>query len=143
MFGVTIDGNSVCCHMRGDAIVGNWIELPPNTYKLRSKQTVPKMESNCQIEVDVDKFIMHEPEGEWVKMAPFRILSSDIECSKRGDFFPMAIHDPVIQIANIVIRQGENEPFINNIFTLDTCAPISGSQVIINKKETVRCDVFF
>ena len=35
----------------------------------------------------------------------------------------------MIQIANIVARQGEKEPFIKNVFTLDTCAPIVGSEV--------------
>ena len=34
-----------------------------------------------------------------------------------------------IQIANMVIHQGEKEPFIRNVFTLDTCAAIVGSQV--------------
>lgn len=27
--------------------------------------------------------ISHAPEGEWAKMAPFRILSTDIECAGR------------------------------------------------------------
>lgn len=36
----------------------------------------------------------------------------------------------MIQIANMVVRQGEKEPFIKNVFTLDTCAPVVGSHVI-------------
>lgn len=44
--------------------------------------------------------------------------------------FPEPNHDPVIQIANMVIRQGETEPFLRNIFTLNTCAPIVGCQVL-------------
>lgn len=41
--------------------------------------------SRCQLEVDIsyDKLIAHQPEGEWAKVAPFRILSFDIECAGR------------------------------------------------------------
>jgi DNA polymerase delta subunit 1 len=49
--------------------------------------------------------------------------------------FPEADKDPVIQIANMVIRQGEADPFVRNVFTLNTCAPVVGSQVISYKSE--------
>ena len=49
--------------------------------------------------------------------------------------FPEPIHDPVIQIANMVIRQGDKVPFIRNIFTLNTCSKIVGSQVLSYMKE--------
>ena len=49
--------------------------------------------------------------------------------------FPEPDKDPVIQIANMVIRQGEKEPFIRNVFTLNTCAPIVGAEVLSNKRE--------
>ena len=63
--------------------------------------------SRCQIEVDVawNNFISHEPEGEWSDIAPFRILSFDIECAGRKGIFPEPEKDPVIQIANMVIKQ--------------------------------------
>jgi DNA polymerase delta subunit 1 len=88
------------------------------------------------------------PEGEWSKIAPLRILSFDIECAGRKGIFPEAMVDPVIQIANMVTRQGklsrlilrtvpftvlligETAPFIRNVFTLNTCAHIVGSQVL-------------
>ena len=35
----------------------------------------------------------------------------------------------------MVIRQGETEPFLRNIFTLDTCAPIVGCQVLSYQTE--------
>ncbi|XP_040565732.1 DNA polymerase delta catalytic subunit [Lepeophtheirus salmonis] len=117
-------------------VVGcNWIELPKNTYRLRDKSS--KL-SRCQIEVDIawDKFISHEPEGNWARVAPFRILSFDIECAGRKGIFPEAIVDPVIQIANMVIIQGEKEPFIRNILALDTCDEIVGSDVICFQKES-------
>lgn len=123
------------------SVVGcNWIELPAGTWRMRSRNTKPLPESRCQIEVDVayDKFISHEPEGEWSKVAPFRILSFDIECAGRRGIFPEAKMDPVIQIANMVIRQGDPEPFIRNVFTLKKCGSIVGSQVLCYEKETVR-----
>ena len=63
--------------------------------------------SRCQIEVDVswEDFISHEPEGEWSTIAPIRILSFDIECAGRKGIFPEPEKDPVIQIANMVIKQ--------------------------------------
>merc|ERR1712223_329892 len=116
-------------------VVGcNWIELPKSKYKIRSTTDRGEFDikSRCQIEVDVgwDSFISHAPEGEWADVAPFRILSYDIECAGRKGIFPEAKVDPVIQIANMVIRQGDAEPFIRNVLTLDTCAPIIGSDVI-------------
>lgn len=42
--------------------------------------------------------ISHAPEGEFSKMAPFRILSFDIECAGRKGHFPEPKHDPVIQV---------------------------------------------
>ncbi|KAJ8024189.1 DNA polymerase delta catalytic subunit [Holothuria leucospilota] len=117
-------------------VVGcNWIELPAGDYRLRSSDTKV---SHCQIEVDVafDSFISHPAEGEWQEVAPFRILSFDIECAGRKGIFPEPEKDPVIQIANMVIRQGEKDPFVRNIFTLKKCAPIIGSQVRCFEKES-------
>lgn len=95
-----------------DVVGCNWIELPMGHWRIRNSHSKPLPESRCQIEVDVafDRFISHEPEGEWSKVAPFRILSFDIECAGRKGIFPEAKIDPVIQIANMVIRQGEREP---------------------------------
>lgn len=74
--------------------------------------------------------ISHAPEGEYSKMAPFRVLSFDIECAGRKGHFPEAKHDPVIQIANLVTLQGEDQPFIRNVMTLNSCAPIVGVDVM-------------
>lgn len=82
-------------------------------------------------------------------------MSFDIECAGRKGIFPEANIDPVIQIANMVTRQGEpaipfpsvrnklisshipgeSKPFIRNVFTLNTCAHIVGSQVLEYKNE--------
>ena len=120
------------------SIVGcSWIELPSKVWKLRGRHghDLPSI-TRCQIEADVawDAFISHSPE-EWSKIAPFRILSFDIECAGRKGIFPEPNHDPIIQIANMVIKQGDSEPFLRNIFTLDTCAPIIGCQVLSFDKE--------
>ena len=53
-----------------------------------------------------DAFKSYAPEGDWSKIAPLRILSFDIECAGRKGIFPEASVDPVIQIANMVTRQG-------------------------------------
>ncbi|TEB29100.1 delta DNA polymerase [Coprinellus micaceus] len=111
-------------------VVGmNWIEVPAGKYTLVDG---PKKKTTCQIEIDVPyhAFISHAPEGDWSKIAPLRVLSFDIECAGRKGIFPEANIDPVIQIANMVTRQGETQPFIRNVFTLNTCSHIVGSQVL-------------
>lgn len=105
-------------------VVGcSWIELPAGTYQIRPRN---ECESRCQLEVDIayNEFVAHEPEGKWSDIAPMRVLSFDIECAGRKGIFPEPEKDPVIQIANYVIRQGETEPFISNIFCLDSVSPI-------------------
>ena len=101
----------------------NWIEIPAAKYTLRSETAKV---SNCQIEMEcsyvaqyamsslsdilhsADDIVSHFPDGEWAKLAPLRILSFDLECAGRKGIFPEAEIDPVIQIANMVTRQGGN-----------------------------------
>jgi DNA polymerase delta subunit 1 len=83
----------------------------------------------------VDDIVSHAAEGEWGKIAPLRILSFDLECAGRKGIFPEADVDPVIQIANMVTRQGESTPFIRNVFTLNTCSHIVGTQVLEFQEE--------
>lgn len=67
-------------------VVGcSWIELPAGKWRLRNGFSNPKPISRCQIEVDIgwDAFVAKVPEGDWAKVAPFRILSFDIECAGR------------------------------------------------------------
>ena len=113
----------------------SWVELPPKSYTIRE----PKDSlSNCQLEVDImfNNIISHQPDGEWSQIAPLRILSFDIECAGRKGVFPDAQQDPVIQIANVVTVQGSSKPFIRNVFTLNTCANIVGSQVLCHGTES-------
>ncbi|XP_055900779.1 DNA polymerase delta catalytic subunit-like [Biomphalaria glabrata] len=127
------------------SVVGcNWIELPADKYSIRDKHKAVQhtsdlvIASRCQLEVDIawTDLISHQTEGEWSKVAPFRILSFDIECAGRKGIFPEPNKDPVIQIANMVVLQGESEPFIRNVFTLKSCAPVVGSQVLSYETET-------
>ncbi|XP_057374077.1 DNA polymerase delta catalytic subunit-like [Daphnia carinata] len=123
-------------------IVGcNWIELPAGSWRLRPHSNIQPV-TRCQIEVDVawNKVISHAPEGEWADVAPFRILSFDIECAGRKGIFPEPDKDRVIQIANMVSLYGTTEAFVSNVMTLDTCAPIIGSQVLSYKHETELLD---
>nr|CAH8853722.1 unnamed protein product [Trichobilharzia regenti] len=94
-------------------------------------------QTRCQIEFDIawDALVIHSPEGQWSNIAPLRVLSFDIECASRKGVFPVPEKDPVIQIANMVTNYGETTPFIRNVFTLNTCAPIVGSQVICHQTE--------
>nr|GMC84221.1 DNA polymerase delta catalytic subunit [Ipomoea batatas]GMC88561.1 DNA polymerase delta catalytic subunit [Ipomoea batatas] len=98
---------------------GNWIEVPAGKYKKSSKNI-----SYSQLEFDClySDLISHKPEGEFSKMAPFRILSFDIECAGRKGHFPEPTHDPVIQ--------GQDQPFVRNVMTLKSCSPIVGVDVM-------------
>lgn len=113
----------------------DWLELPMKTYAIR--QPADKV-SRCSLEVDVvfTNVHPHECKGEWSAIAPLRVLSFDIECQGRKGHFPDADHDPVIQIANTVTLQGSERPIIRNVFTLNTCLPIVGAQVISSATET-------
>lgn len=110
-----------------NVVGGNWIEVPAGKYKKTSKNL-----SYGQLEFDClySELISHAPEGEFSKMAPFRILSFDIECAGRKGHFPEPTHDPVIQVANLVTMQGEDQPFIRNVMTLNSCSPIVGVDVM-------------
>ncbi|KAL2011284.1 hypothetical protein VTN00DRAFT_4002 [Thermoascus crustaceus] len=107
----------------------SWVEAKASKYRLLPEK---EKQSNCQIEAAVDyrDLIAYPNDGEWLKMAPLRILSFDIECAGRKGIFPEPNQDPVIQIANVVTRYGESKPFIRNVFVLDTCSLIVNTQIL-------------
>jgi DNA polymerase delta subunit 1 len=41
----------------------------------------------------------------------------------------------------MVVQQGHPEPFVRNVFTLNTCAPIVGCQVLSFKEERELLEV--
>eukprot|EP01104_Vermistella_antarctica_P006744 TRINITY_DN17448_c0_g1_i1.p1 TRINITY_DN17448_c0_g1~~TRINITY_DN17448_c0_g1_i1.p1 ORF type:complete len:1124 (+),score=279.27 TRINITY_DN17448_c0_g1_i1:349-3372(+) len=112
-----------------DVVGGNWLEIPAGMYKLHGDNT---KESHCQIEASVcyKNLISHSvDEPQWQGLAPLRILSFDIECAGRKGVFPEAEKDPVIQIANLVTRQGEDHPIVRNVFCLRQTSGIVGAKV--------------
>ncbi len=144
----TFEGNTnyTMRFMIDRSIVGiSYLTIPPNTWRARPWNTRDNqgadicldITSHVQLEVDVwfADIVAHEPEGEYLGVVPFRMLSFDIECSGRVGIFPEPAVDPVIQIANHVVLQGTNEVICNNIFTLNTCNPISGAQVFSYETE--------
>ena len=62
-------------------------------------------------------------------MAPFRVLSMDIECQGRKGHFPEPERDRVIQIATTVQQVGAPQPFLRHVLTLNSCSPIPAAQV--------------
>nr|XP_022902030.1 DNA polymerase delta catalytic subunit [Onthophagus taurus] len=115
-----------------------WIELPAKKWFIRTKTTNFHITTRCQLEVDVSfsDFIAHTPEGDWARVAPFKILSFDIECAGRKGIFPEPNVDPVIQIANVLKLHGSNEVIGRVVMTLNTCAPIGHAEVqSFNKEE--------
>ncbi|KAK8066334.1 DNA polymerase delta catalytic subunit [Apiospora hydei] len=120
----------VDCKMPGMS----WIECPAKKYTLippRDRQSSAQIEA----EISYTNMIAHDAKGEWSKMAPLRILSFDIECAGRKGIFPEANQDPVIQIANVVTRYGENKPFIRNVFCLDETSSIVATEILSFEKE--------
>lgn len=118
------------CDIQG----ADWIELPAASYSVRDAS---QKTSRCTIEADVyfNKIVTHECVGKWSTIAPLRTLSFDIECQGRKGYFPDAQFDPVIQIASTLTLQGSDQPIVRTVFTLNTCLPIVGAQVICSEKE--------
>lgn len=110
-----------------NVVGGNWLELPPKSYRPTRVQT-----TRCQLEFDIhyEDLVSYPAEGEFGKLAKLRVLSVDIECAGRKGHFPEAKFDPVIQIASMVTVQGDSKPIIRNVMTLKSCAPIVGADVM-------------
>ncbi|EXB40942.1 DNA polymerase delta catalytic subunit [Morus notabilis] len=106
------------------------VALPTMVASCREKDASFLIYLSLTIALRYSELISHTPEAEFSKMAPFRILSFDIECAGRKGHFPEPGHDPVIQVANLVTLQGESQPFIRNVMTLKSCAPIVGVDVM-------------
>ena len=106
----------------------SWVGVNAGKYKMieeRDRHSLCQIEAYCHYR----DIIAHPIDGEWSKMAPLRVLSFDIECAGRKGVFPEAHMDPVIQIANVVTRYGEEKPFVRNVFCLDSCSLIVNTQI--------------
>ena len=116
--------------MLDKGIVGmSWIKVDKNLYRMEDNDK--KKISTCQIEAWCDvkdvKPLSHL--GEYSKIAPLRILSIDIECAAKGNRFPTPEEDPIIQISNICIEFGKEEPICQKMFSFKKCADIAGVNV--------------
>lgn len=112
------------------AIVGmSWVRATAGTYvSIDPSKTYGRM-SNCQIELALhySSLAVMPLDGEWIKSAPLRILSFDLECFTDGAF-PKAelLKNQIITIGNMLsIFNGMiEEPFITNAFTLNNTSPL-------------------
>ncbi|XP_049851276.1 uncharacterized protein LOC126325829 [Schistocerca gregaria] len=104
----------------------------------------PSPVSSCQIEIDCyyKDLKSYPTDGEWMKVAPLRILSFDIESSSQKNNFPSPQQDPVIQIANIVTVYGRNEEIVRNVFVLGSCTPIVNVDVLCFESEADLLDAW-
>ena len=121
-------------YMIDNKITGmSWVKIKKGLYSIRETMKM----STCQIEIDIIDYrnLKAVPVSENSKIAPLRILSFDIETSTDGIKFPTPTRDPVIQIANIVKIHGQKDPFVRNVFTLESCAQIVGTQVHSYERE--------
>ena len=106
----------------------SWVDVLKGTYMVRPRS---HKKTTNQLEIDVVDYttmVFHKKcEGQYAKIAPLRILSFDIECLSAKGKFPVSECDPIIQIANLCQMSDSDEPFVRNVFTLNTCAPIVGT----------------
>ncbi|KAH0626687.1 hypothetical protein JD844_001794 [Phrynosoma platyrhinos] len=109
-----------------DVVGCNWIELPAGKYHLRQEQSAGESSKENPPKV-------LEGGSAWQRlMNVFQSIKPGVlgnGLRNRSGIFPEPEKDPVIQIANMVLRQGEKDPFVRNVFTLQSCAQIVGSQV--------------
>jgi DNA polymerase delta subunit 1 len=112
----------------------SWIEVPAGSYEMATNTADT---SHTQIVADAhwQAILCHPPTGEWLRTAPLRMLSLDIECAGRKGIFPEPEKDSVIQIACHLAEYGKPEPFVRAIFTLGSCAPIAGVHVFSMTRE--------
>lgn len=138
MFGSTSEGQSVSCFIKNvpsqkkPKLRGsNWIKLRPGMYEMKTEEK----QTRCQIEVNVDSDNILIENQLHKHMAPFRILSIEVEVAKNGKGYPDSSRDSVLSIAGMVIRDGDNKPFVRCLFTTSACGTIGDTQVWICKDE--------
>ena len=104
------------------------VDVEKNNYISTSEQI-----STAQLELCVEhkQLEIHEPEGEWSSIAPFRFLVFDIECISENKHFPTPETDKVCSIANRVFEHGckidgdgIDECIQRNVFHLKKSDPI-------------------
>ncbi|KAF8908857.1 ribonuclease H-like domain-containing protein [Gymnopilus junonius] len=110
-----------------------WLKIPIGKYERISTQDSI---SHCQLEVSVrteDILICDTVDNREI-YAPLRILSFDIETNVPPRGFPTARRQSVLQIGNMISIYAD--PLIRAVFTLGTCSPINGAQVLSFQSES-------
>lgn len=84
----------------------SWLEVKKDNYHV-----VKKKQSHCSIEIEVDikDLIVHEPDDNWSKIAPIRLLSYDIEALGENHFPNAELGDKVICISCIIEDTNKKE----------------------------------
>ena len=79
---------------------GNWIKLPSHTYQIEVNNR-----SRCQLEAHIHyKDIKSlSIDGEYGKIAPFRLLSFDIECAARKVVKAISLIRTLESVVNLII----------------------------------------
>jgi len=111
---------------------GSWCQARAGNYTIRSESAEvwsQRPRSFAQIEIDLNymELIAHAAEGQFIEIAPLRVLSFDIECLGSAGF-PTSDKDPVIQIAATYKAHGSDESF-DAVWSLKTCGLISDVEV--------------
>ncbi|KAJ8080572.1 DNA polymerase delta catalytic subunit [Marasmius tenuissimus] len=71
-------------------------------------------------------------------------MSMDIETNVPADFsFPQPQVEEIIQIASMVARHNEEEPFSRCVMTVNSCSSIDRTQVISYKTEKAMLEAWF
>ncbi|KAH3686583.1 hypothetical protein WICPIJ_002427 [Wickerhamomyces pijperi] len=120
-------------HIKGPS----WITLPKGKYTYYKDWEVKQ--TTCQFEVIVnheDAVYHNQTEKPWCKLnAPLRIVSFDFETDTyKTQGKSNSEYHRILQISNIVVHSKvnsteENVPFVRNIFVLDSCDEIKGTDV--------------
>lgn len=112
-----------------------WVTLPAGKYRLEENKS--RYISRSQIEVNIDQkdIIGRDCNNDpmWGKIAPYRILSLDIECVAQIGF-PTPDRDQVITIACYGKPHGKSNE-IKIVFQLDGCDTIVGTDLRTFKYE--------
>lgn len=116
-------------------IVGaGWIHIPSGSYTMIS---TAHQSSFCSLEIVTQSKNVSEANINYISQellccgsAPLRVLSFDIECDC-AQGFPEAKRsgDKILQISSVLFRLGDDLPFFQSVFCLDTCAPIAGVHI--------------
>ncbi|KAJ7780723.1 ribonuclease H-like domain-containing protein [Mycena maculata] len=101
-----------------------WAEIPPRKYEALSGPKVSYRQP--EFAVRYNDIAPHSPPP---SDTAWRILSFDIETTVPDNGFPKHTQNAVIQIASMLTRSGEPEPYLRAVFTLGTCSPIPGAEV--------------